>query len=85
MQTLSKSGGFISWTACILNSQKFNSRALLHADECDIPSCTERIRPLFIGHICKTVSTSATFVFTMDTLHDHFLSVTDTVSRKPLH
>ncbi|GFW46467.1 hypothetical protein TNCV_4811551 [Trichonephila clavipes] len=36
---------------------------------------------LFIGLLCEVVSTSATFVFTMDALPDHFLSATDQVSR----
>ncbi|GFV76085.1 uncharacterized protein TNCV_4671741 [Trichonephila clavipes] len=36
---------------------------------------------LFIGLLRKAVSTSATFVFTMEALPDFFLSATDTVSR----
>ncbi|GFW09299.1 hypothetical protein TNCV_4276281 [Trichonephila clavipes] len=35
----------------------------------------------FIGLLCKAVSTSATFVFTMDAIVDRFLSATDPVSR----
>ncbi|GFR11290.1 hypothetical protein TNCT_647991 [Trichonephila clavata] len=75
----SKSGGFISWTACNLNGRKFNSRAVLQADEYDNLSCTASFRLLFIGLLCKVVSTSATFVFTMDALPDRFLSATDPV------
>ncbi|GFR04498.1 hypothetical protein TNCT_438531 [Trichonephila clavata] len=36
--------------------------------ERDIPSCTASFRLLFIGLLCKVVSTSATFVFTMDAI-----------------
>ncbi|GFX61320.1 uncharacterized protein TNCV_1171591 [Trichonephila clavipes] len=35
----------------------------------------------FIGLLCKTASTSATFVFTMDALTECFLSAPDLVSR----
>ncbi|GFR17072.1 hypothetical protein TNCT_300541 [Trichonephila clavata] len=77
----SKSGGFISWTACILNVRKFNSRAILHVDKCDIPSCTASFQLLFIRLLCKAVSTSAIFVFTIDGLPDHFLCATCPVSR----
>ncbi|GFX12680.1 hypothetical protein TNCV_3158011 [Trichonephila clavipes] len=37
---------------------------------------------LFNGFLCKAVSTSATFVFTMDALPDRFHSATDPMSRK---
>ncbi|GFX03394.1 hypothetical protein TNCV_4634061 [Trichonephila clavipes] len=35
---------------------------------------------LFNGLLCKAVSTSATFVFIMNALPDHFLSATESVS-----
>ncbi|GFV64216.1 hypothetical protein TNCV_4338901 [Trichonephila clavipes] len=35
----------------------------------------------FIGLLCKAVSTSATFISTMDALPDRILSETDSVSR----
>ncbi|GFR04628.1 hypothetical protein TNCT_606001 [Trichonephila clavata] len=66
----------------ILNGRKFNSLAVLHADECGIPSCTASFRLLFIGLLYKAVSTSAAFVFTMNTLPDRFMSATDPLSRR---
>ncbi|GFX24225.1 hypothetical protein TNCV_1366061 [Trichonephila clavipes] len=38
-------------------------------------------KDLFIGLLCKAVSTSATFVFTMDALPDRIMSATDPVPR----
>ncbi|GFW21222.1 hypothetical protein TNCV_1948451 [Trichonephila clavipes] len=45
------------------------------------PESTGQTDGLFNGLLCKAVSTSATFVFTMDALPDRFLSATYTVSR----
>ena len=44
-------------------------RAVLHADACDIPSRRACFRVLFVGFI-KAVSTFATFLFTMNSVHD---------------
>ncbi|GFR27934.1 hypothetical protein TNCT_704841 [Trichonephila clavata] len=47
----------------------------------NLPSSTASFRLLFSGFFCKVVSTSATFVFTMVCLPNHFLSATDPVSQ----
>ncbi|GFY00252.1 hypothetical protein TNCV_4710541 [Trichonephila clavipes] len=54
---------------------------IFHIPQRKNPELTSPTDGLFIGVLCKTVSLSVIFVFTMNALPDHFLSATDPVSR----
>ncbi|GFU13784.1 hypothetical protein TNCV_939931 [Trichonephila clavipes] len=59
----------------------------LHASFVELESAKNAVNEvyadngLFIGLLCKAVSTSAPFIFAMDALPDRFLSANDPVSR----